>query len=57
MLTVGACTRWEFHVTESNRDLWRVQSLVAPPQGSEAMQSWREAGKGISWNGMEKFDA
>jgi hypothetical protein len=45
---------WEFHVTESDKDLWRVQSLIPPLVGSEAMKGWVEAGKGIPWEGMEK---
>lgn len=40
---------------ESDRDLWRVQSIVPPLVGSEAMQSWGEAGKGIPWEGKEKI--
>jgi hypothetical protein len=45
---------WEFHVTESDKDLWRIQSLIPPSVGSEAMKSWVEAGKGVPWEGMEK---
>jgi hypothetical protein len=47
--------RWEFHITESNRDYWRVQSLVPPEVGSEALKTWVEAGKGVPWEGMEKL--
>ncbi|CZT52483.1 uncharacterized protein RSE6_13824 [Rhynchosporium secalis] len=42
---------WEFSVTESRRELWRVQSLVPPPVGSEEMKTWDEAGKGVPWKG------
>ncbi|KUJ09473.1 uncharacterized protein LY89DRAFT_724452 [Mollisia scopiformis] len=40
---------WEFSVTESDRDLWRVQSIVPPAVGSQAMKTWVAAGKGIPW--------
>lgn len=46
---------WEFHITESNRDYWRVQSLVPPEVGSEALKAWVEAGKAVPWEGMEKL--
>ncbi|PMD57885.1 uncharacterized protein K444DRAFT_533075 [Hyaloscypha bicolor E] len=45
---------WEFHVTESDKKLWRIQSLVPPLLGSEEMKLWVEAGKGVPWEGMEK---
>lgn len=47
--------RWEFHITESNRDYWRIQSLVPPEVGSEALKTWAEAGKAVPWEGMEKL--
>ncbi|KAE9364947.1 hypothetical protein N431DRAFT_386903 [Stipitochalara longipes BDJ] len=46
---------WEFHVTESDKNLWRIQSLVPPLVGSEAMKGWVKAGKGVPWEGMEKL--
>jgi hypothetical protein len=49
-----ALPSWEFHVTESDRNLWRIQSLVPPLVGSEEMKLWVEAGKGVPWEGMEK---
>ncbi|KAH7311833.1 putative oxalocrotonate tautomerase [Rhexocercosporidium sp. MPI-PUGE-AT-0058] len=42
---------WEFSVTESRRELWRIQSLVPPLVGSEPMKSWMEAGKALPWEG------
>ncbi|KAG4438456.1 hypothetical protein IFR05_006066 [Cadophora sp. M221] len=38
---------WEFSVTESRRELWRIQSLVPPLVGSEAMKLWMETGKAV----------
>ncbi|KAN0089035.1 putative oxalocrotonate tautomerase [Hyaloscypha variabilis] len=46
---------WEFHVTASNVNWWRIQSLIPPPVGSEALKTWVEAGKAIPWEGMEKL--
>ncbi|CZR63112.1 uncharacterized protein PAC_13009 [Phialocephala subalpina] len=40
---------WEFNVVETDRHLWRVQSIVPPPIGSEALKTWETAGKGIPW--------
>jgi hypothetical protein len=31
---------WEYHVEETNRDLWKVQGLVPPLQGTEAELEW-----------------
>ena len=47
---------WEFHVTESDRNLWRVQSMAAPLVGSEAMKGWVEAGKAVPWEGMHGME-
>ncbi len=41
-------------MTESRKELWRVQSLVPPRVGSEAMDSWREAGRAVPWEGGGK---
>ncbi|KAF8860247.1 hypothetical protein BDZ45DRAFT_779965 [Acephala macrosclerotiorum] len=40
---------WEFNVAETDRDLWRVQSIVPPAIGSEALKTWDAAGKGVPW--------
>lgn len=40
---------------ESSRDLWRIQSLVPPGIGTEALKTWAEAGKGIPWEADEKL--
>lgn len=34
---------------------WRIQSLVPPEAGSEALKTWVEAGKAVPWEGMEKL--
>ncbi|WP_250283838.1 tautomerase family protein [Frankia sp. CiP1_Cm_nod2] len=31
---------WEFHADETSRDLWLINGLVPPPEGSEAEQEW-----------------
>lgn len=48
---------WEYSVTESRRELWRIQSLVPPLVGSKEMEIWEKAGKGVPWEGMEKLKA
>ncbi|KAK0105517.1 hypothetical protein ONS95_004122 [Cadophora gregata] len=40
---------WEVSVTESRRELWRIQGLVPPPQGSEGMRVWMEGEKAVPW--------
>ncbi|WP_030790504.1 tautomerase family protein [Streptomyces sp. NRRL S-920] len=31
---------WEFHVDETSRDLWMINGMVPPPEGSEAEKGW-----------------
>ncbi|KAL2062508.1 hypothetical protein VTL71DRAFT_6774 [Oculimacula yallundae] len=40
---------WEFSVTESRKELWRIQSLIPPEVGSEAMKTWIDSGKALPW--------
>ncbi len=40
---------WEYHVDESNRDLWKIQGLVPPPFRSEAEKRWAEKGRPEPW--------
>jgi hypothetical protein len=42
--------RWEYHIEESNRDLWRVQGLVPPPLGSEGFKLWEREGRAVPWS-------
>ena len=40
---------WEFHIDETDRRLWRVNGMVAPPFGSEAEKLWAEQNKAVPW--------
>jgi hypothetical protein len=40
---------WEFHVDETDRRLWRVNGLVAPPFGSEAEKMWVKENRAVAW--------
>ncbi|MDX2972085.1 tautomerase family protein [Kribbella solani] len=31
---------WEFHADETSRDLWMINGLVPPPEGSDAEKNW-----------------
>ncbi|NGN68837.1 4-oxalocrotonate tautomerase [Streptomyces sp. A7024] len=33
---------WEFHVDETSRDLWMINGIVPPPEGSAAEKEWAE---------------
>ncbi len=33
---------WEFHVDETSRDLWMINGIVPPPEGSEAERNWAQ---------------
>lgn len=35
---------WEHHLSETPRDLWRVNGIDPPEQESEAEKSWKEQG-------------
>ncbi|KAF4627957.1 hypothetical protein G7Y89_g10199 [Cudoniella acicularis] len=47
--------RWEFNILETDRKLWRVQSIEPPPLNSDAMKVWDREQKGVEWR--ENFDA
>jgi len=32
--------RWEYHISETPRELWKVQSIVPPPHLSVAERTW-----------------
>ncbi|KAF2185625.1 hypothetical protein K469DRAFT_707854 [Zopfia rhizophila CBS 207.26] len=40
---------WEYNVEETDRDLWKVQGLVPPSQGSEAEALWVKENKPIPY--------
>lgn len=31
---------WEYHIEETNRDLWKIQGLVPPLPGSDEEKIW-----------------
>ncbi|GHF00393.1 hypothetical protein GCM10018785_74460 [Streptomyces longispororuber] len=33
---------WEFHADETSRDLWMINGIVPPPEGSEAEKTWAQ---------------
>ncbi|MGA4844887.1 tautomerase family protein [Streptomyces sp. G5(2025)] len=33
---------WEFHVDETSRDLWMINGIVPPPEGSDAEKNWAQ---------------
>lgn len=41
----------EWHVYESDRRLWRLDGLIAPPFRSETEKEWKAANKALPWAG------
>ncbi|KAJ9610717.1 hypothetical protein H2200_005494 [Cladophialophora chaetospira] len=41
---------WELHIYETPRDLWRVQGLDAPPDGSKSAQLWFDQNKPVPYD-------
>jgi hypothetical protein len=44
---------WEFHVDETDRRLWRINGLAAPPFGSEEEKMWSRENRAVPWEGKE----
>ncbi|KAL2063991.1 hypothetical protein VTL71DRAFT_4485 [Oculimacula yallundae] len=42
---------WEYHVDETERRLWKVNGLVAPPFGSEVEKIWVRENRTVEWEG------
>ncbi|KAI6802862.1 hypothetical protein KC361_g1027 [Hortaea werneckii] len=42
---------WEYHVDETERRLWKIQGMYAPPFKSEEEKKWFDANKPLPWNG------
>ncbi|OAL53557.1 hypothetical protein IQ07DRAFT_502296 [Pyrenochaeta sp. DS3sAY3a] len=40
---------WEFHIDETERRLWKVQGLFAPPFGSEEEKIWVKENRAVPW--------
>ena len=36
---------WEYSVTETPRDLWKINGMYPPPQNSDAEKAWSEANR------------
>jgi phenylpyruvate tautomerase PptA (4-oxalocrotonate tautomerase family) len=43
---------WEYHISETSRELWKIQSLVPPPHLSEAHENWFKENKPTPWGNM-----
>ena len=42
---------WEYHVLQSERQLWKIDGVRPPPWGSEEEGWWREKGRVVEWEG------
>ncbi|KAI7199557.1 hypothetical protein D0869_06389 [Hortaea werneckii] len=42
---------WEYHVDETERRLWKVQGMYAPPFKSDEEKKWFDANKPLPWSG------
>lgn len=40
---------WEYHIDETERRLWKVKGLYAPPFGSEEENMWAKENKAVPW--------
>jgi phenylpyruvate tautomerase PptA (4-oxalocrotonate tautomerase family) len=41
--------RWEVHVDETSRELWRIDGLEPPPTGSSAEELWAKENRAIPY--------
>jgi len=41
---------WENHIYETPFDLWRVNGLAAPRQGTEGEALWLKLNKAVPWD-------
>ncbi|TGO09628.1 hypothetical protein BTUL_0159g00130 [Botrytis tulipae] len=44
---------WEYHVDETERRLWKVNGMYAPPFGSQAEKTWVAENKPLHWEETE----
>jgi phenylpyruvate tautomerase PptA (4-oxalocrotonate tautomerase family) len=42
---------WEYHISENDRRLWKINGLIPPPWKSEIEQKWVQANKALPWVG------
>jgi phenylpyruvate tautomerase PptA (4-oxalocrotonate tautomerase family) len=41
--------RWEYHINETPRELWKIQSIIPPPHQSEGEQKWFRENRATVW--------
>ncbi|KAK6615323.1 hypothetical protein ACHAPC_000410 [Botrytis cinerea] len=44
---------WEYHIDETERRLWKINGMYAPPFGSQAEKEWVAANKALPWEETE----
>jgi phenylpyruvate tautomerase PptA (4-oxalocrotonate tautomerase family) len=42
---------WEYHISENDRRLWKINGLIPPPWKSEAESEWVKADMALPWSG------
>ena len=51
----GKGWHWEYFVTESPRDLWKINGFVPPLPEEEGERVWRERGVAVDLGGDGEF--
>jgi hypothetical protein len=46
---------WEFHVDETDRRLWKINGMNAPPFRSEAEKVWFRENRAVEWEHKSKL--
>jgi phenylpyruvate tautomerase PptA (4-oxalocrotonate tautomerase family) len=41
--------KWEYHINNTPRELWKIQGLAPPPFGSSAEQIWNKENRAIPY--------
>jgi Putative oxalocrotonate tautomerase enzyme len=49
--------QWEYHVIESSRELWKIQGLAPPAEGSEAEKMWKRLDRPVPFEGLSTAEA
>ncbi|TEY82966.1 hypothetical protein BOTCAL_0026g00300 [Botryotinia calthae] len=44
---------WEYHIDETERRLWKINGMYAPPFGSQSEKAWVAANKPLRWEETE----
>jgi len=42
---------WEYHIAETERDLWKIDGLIPPPWNSEEEKMWVRENKAVEYPG------